>query len=289
MVLENGFIRAEINAKGAELSSLKRIQEGYEYLWGADPAYWAKTSPVLFPIVGALKDNRYYYDDEKYQMLRHGFARDHFFEGSQLSDNEAVFVLKDTEETRIQYPFAFQLSLKYAVRDYSLRCTYEVHNPSKDSSLLFSIGGHPAFAVGGSERNPLYEDHYLEFPDDEELRCHVIDQNLISDRTEVIALNRHRLPLKHDLFDHDALVLKTLKSQTITLGNRVDNHGIHFRHEGFSYFGIWAAKDADFVCLEPWCGIADSIHHNQRLEDKEGIQYLEARGTWTRSWEVACF
>ncbi len=289
MVLENGFIRAEINAKGAELRSLKRIPEGYEYLWGADPAYWAKTSPVLFPIVGALKDNGYYYGDEKYQMLRHGFARDHFFAGSQLSDNEAVFVLKDTEATRLQYPFSFQFSLRYILKDRSLRCTYEVHNPRNDNPLLFSVGGHPAFAVGGSGKSPLYEDHYLEFPEDQELHCHVIDENLISDRTEVIALDRHRLSLKHDLFYQDALVLKTLKSQTITLRNRVDNHGIHFRREGFPYFGIWAAKDADFVCLEPWCGIADSVHHNQQREDKEGIQYLGAGETWIRSWEVACF
>jgi len=289
MVLENGFLRAEVNAKGAELKSLRSTSDGYEYLWSADPAYWAKTSPVLFPIVGALKDNNYYYAGEKYEMLRHGFARDHFFEGSQLSDDEALFVLKDTKETRISYPFAFRLSLRYALIDHSLRCTYEVHNPSNDHPLFFSVGGHPAFAVGSSGKKPVYQDHYLEFSEDHVLDCHVIDQNLISDHMEIIALDHHRLPLKHDLFYNDALVLKTLKSPIITLRNRINDHGIHVRREGFPYFGIWAAKDADFVCLEPWCGIADSIHHNQRLEDKEGIQRLDAGETWMRSWEVACF
>jgi len=280
MVLENGVIRAEINPKGAELRSLRTVAADEEYLWNADPAYWAKTSPVLFPIVGALKDNCYHYGGKTYPLSRHGFARDRIFEASKLADDAA-------EETRAYYPFAFQLSLRYTLQGRSLRCTYEVHNPSESHPLLFSIGGHPAFAVGGKGEQPAYEDHYLEFPADDALYCHTIDRDLISNRTQTLALDRHQLPLKHALFYDDALVLKTLKSPVITLRNHVNGRGIHFKRDGFPYFGIWAAKDADFVCLEPWCGLADSSEHNQQLEDKEGIQRLEAGGTWTRYWEVA--
>lgn len=286
MQLRNGFIQAEVNAKGAELRSLKRLQDGHEYMWNADPAYWAKTSPVLFPIVGALKDDTYAYGDQMYQLPRHGFARDQLFEVTQPADNEAVFVLKDTEETRLRYPFRFQLSLRYTLVDYTLRCTYEVHNPDNTDPLLFSIGGHPAFAAGLSAKEPVYRDHYLEFPEDDVLHCHVIDQNLISDRVEVIVLDHHRLPLRHELFYNDALVLKSLNSKTIILRNKVNDRGVNFKREGFPYFGIWAAKHANFVCLEPWCGIADAANHTQRLEDKEGIQYLGAGEKWTRSWEV---
>jgi len=286
MTLENGLIRAEITAKGAELKSLKCIQDGVERLWSADPAYWAKTSPVLFPIVGALKDDTYFYKGKSYHLPRHGFARDHVFEHKQLADEEVVFTLRDTEETRRVYPFAFQLSLRYKLAGYTLSCRYEVSNPATDEPLFFSIGGHPAFAVRTDVDGLRYEDYYLQFPDDEVLNCHVLDGNLIGGHTHTVPLHNHRLPLRHELFYGDALVMKTLQSREITLANNINEQSIHFRYENFPFFGIWAAKDADFVCLEPWCGIADAATHNQQLEDKEGIQRLEAGKTWTRSWEV---
>lgn len=287
MVLINEFLQAQIDFRGAELKSLKRIQDGYEYLWNADPQYWAKTSPVLFPIVGALKDDTYFYKGRSYHLPRHGFARDHRFDGKQLSDTEGVFTLQDTEETREAYPFAFQLVLRYELVGHTLRCTYEVNNPSPDQPLFFSIGAHPAFAVHTDRQTLRYEDHYLQFPQDDVLHCHVLEGNLIGSHVNTIKLNGNRLPLTHELFYGDALVMKTLRSREITLGNRANDRGIRFRYENFPFFGIWAAKGADFVCLEPWCGIADAVTHNQQLEEKEGIQCLEAGKTWARRWEVA--
>ncbi|WP_257670694.1 aldose 1-epimerase family protein [Parapedobacter tibetensis] len=288
MIIENEFLQAEINAKGAELKSLKNTITHYEYMWGADPAYWAKTSPVLFPIVGALKDDTYYHEGKAYNLTRHGFARDFLFAEERLSDAEAVFSLSDNEKTRLHYPFAFRLSIRYRLEEDSLFCSYEVSNPEDRHTLPFSIGGHPAFAVG-TDGNPPYHNHYLEFPDDDVLHCHLLEGNLITDRTITIPLENRRLLLRHELFYGDALVMKGLRSKQITLKNKVDERGIHFRHEGFPYFDIWAAKDADFVCLEPWCGIADGIQHNQQFDTKEGIQVLKAGETWRRGWEVACF
>lgn len=290
MVLENEFLRAEIIAKGAELKSLVGKENNHEYLWRADPTYWAKTSPVLFPIVGALKDDMYIHQGESYRLPRHGFARDLIFEESLISSTEAVFTLLDTVETRKVYPFAFRLSLRYKLLDSVLVCTYEVINTHASDTLLFSIGGHPAFAAAQLDGDgPDYEDHYLEFPNDEVLRCHQTVGGLISERIKTISLMDKQLLLNHELFYSDALVMKTLQSKQITLRNRANGRGIHFSHENFPYFGIWAAMDADFVCLEPWCGIADQVGHNQQLEEKEGIQQLEAGKTWERSWEVACF
>ena len=287
MRLQNGYIQATIEAKGAELKSLKRIGDDHEYMWRADPAYWAKTSPILFPIVGALKENTYQYEGRIYELPRHGFARDHVFDATRLADNRAEFILKDTIETRQRYPFAFQLTLRYELVENTLYCTYVVHNPHHSERLLFSVGGHPAFAVGGTG-DAGYEDYFLEFPDDDELHCHLLERNLIADEVELIPLDRHRLPLRHSLFYRDALVLKSLGSHTITLKNHINGRGVRFSRDGFPYVGIWAAKDADFVCLEPWCGIADSAAHNQRFEEKEGIQRLAAGESWQRTWEVTC-
>lgn len=288
MVLENDYLRAAVTAKGAELNSLRRRSDQMEYLWNADPAYWAKTSPVLFPVVGALKDDTYLYQDQPYRLPRHGFARDLVFHEEQVSATAGEFTLTDTEETRNVYPFAFQLKLRYALAGTKLTCTYEVSNPDQQHPLLFSIGGHPAFATP-TTGDAGYGDYYLEFPDDEVLYCHRVVGNLVGDSISVIPLEDHRLPLSHALFYADALVLKTLNSQQISLRNKFNASGLRFSREHFPYFGIWAARDADFVCLEPWYGIADGVAHNQRLEEKEGIQRLAAGETWTATWAVECF
>ncbi len=288
IVLENESLIAGINEKGAELKSLRKKDNGHEYLWNADPAYWAKTSPVLFPIVGALKDDTYFYQDKSYRLPRHGFARDLIFEADAISKTEVALTLTDTEDTWTVYPFSFRLTLRYKLVGSSLVCTYEVFNPGGGNPLLFSIGGHPAFAVG-TNGTPLYEHHYLEFSDDDTLHCHQLEGNLISATTSTIPLDNHRLSLMHQLFYGDALVMKTLNSRRITLRNSLDARGIHFQYGDFPFFGIWAAKDADFVCLEPWCGIADAVGHNQQLVEKEGIQRLDAGKRWFRSWEAHCF
>src|SRR5690606_16478397 len=129
MVLENEFLRAEVAEKGAELKSLMRKDDAYEYLWNADPKYWGKTSPVLFPIVGALRDDTYWYEGKSYRLPRHGFARDVFFHESRISDTSVVFTLTDSPETQQVYPFAFRLTLRYELIGSSLICTYEVSNP----------------------------------------------------------------------------------------------------------------------------------------------------------------
>ncbi len=287
-ILENDYLIVAINEKGAELKSLRKRDDRHEYLWNADPAYWAKTSPVLFPIVGALKGDTYVFRNKEYRLPRHGFARDSVFEEELITRTEVAFTLVDSEKTRAVYPFGFQLTLRYRLVASSLICTYEVFNPDEKETLLFAVGGHPAFAAGG--RNGVaYEDHYLEFPADEALQCHRLADGLITDDIRTIALVNHRLPLTHSLFYADALVMKNLKSDQIILGNHVDGRGIRFKHEQFPFLGIWAAKDADFVCLEPWCGIADGVGHSQQLEEKEGVQRLNAGERWTRSWEVACF
>lgn len=285
--IENEYVKALFSDKGAELQSFKSKTTGTEYLWNGDPEYWGKFSPVLFPVVGGLKDNTYYFDGQEYHLPRHGFARDQRFEVQQLSGTEVIFTLRYSEETLKVYPFKFILALYYKIEGSKLSCTYRVSNPGQET-LLFSVGAHPAFAAPSGD-GISYDDYYLTFNKDTSLVFHKISSDLISDQTGSIKLHNNILPLSHQLFYEDALVLKTLKSDRITLRNHKNERGLHFDFHDFPFFGIWAAKDADFVCLEPWCGIADGTHHDQNLSTKEGIRNLQANENWERSWSVSCF
>lgn len=287
ILLENENIRVTIAEKGAELRSIESKTTGLEYLWKGDPQYWGKFSPVLFPIIGALKENKYIFENQEYELPRHGFARDHEFDVVQVSDEEVLFTLSDSTDTFTTYPFPFKLGLRYKISGSAVSCSYEVYNPG-ENELLFSVGGHPAFAAPLT-RADSYEDYYLEFNKDEALTYYKIADNLISDERVTLALENRKLKLQHHLFYEDALVLKDLKSNTIALKNNKNDNGLYFRFENFPYFGIWAARDADFICLEPWCGIADGISHDQQLSNKEGIVSLLPGLDWKRSWEVEVF
>ena len=287
IILENEHITASFVAKGAELQQLKSKETGLSYLWNGDPAFWPKHSPILFPVIGALKDSEYTYAGAHYVLPRHGFARDHEFVSEQISETELLFTLSQTDETLAVYPFDFVLGLRYKISGATLSCTYEVSNPgTKD--LLFSIGGHPAFTAPLSS-DLRYEDCYLEFNQDTELVYHKITSDLIDDETKTIALRDQKLPLTHELFYEDALVFKTLKSDCISIKNTKNSHGLDFNFYDFPFFGIWAAKDADFVCLEPWCGVADGVHHDKELRDKEGIIKLAPEDDWNRTWSVKVY
>jgi len=287
ILLENEYIEVTFDTKGAELKSIKSKTTGLDYLWKGDPEFWGKFSPVLFPVIGALKDNSYIVDDKLYELPRHGFARDHDFEVEQINDAEVLFTLSASAETLEVYPFEFLLGLRYRISGSSVSCTYEVSNPAQ-KDLLFSVGGHPAFAAPLSN-DTSYEDCYLEFAVDEALTYNKIDNNLISDETDTLHLDKGKLQLKHELFYNDALVFKQMRSRAISIKNTKNENGLHFRFDDFPFFGIWAAKDADFVCLEPWCGIADGVHHDQQLSDKEGIVSLSPGSDWKRTWEVEVF
>lgn len=285
--IKNEHLAVDFSTKGAELQRIVGTDSHINYMWSGDTKFWGKFSPVLFPIVGALKGNTYEFRGQTYNLPRHGFARDMEFSNEKLSETEISFKLKHTEETLKNYPFEFELTISYRLQGSSLKCSYQVFNPS-DKEMLFSIGGHPAFAAPLNNEG-TYTDYYLQFNEDDELTYHLIEDNLISEKVITVQLKDKMLPLTHDLFYGDALVFKNLKSNHIRLLNTKNYNGINFHFEGFPYFGIWAAIDANFVCLEPWCGIADGVNHNQKLEEKEGMEKLSAGETWQRSWEVCCF
>jgi galactose mutarotase-like enzyme len=286
--IENQQLRISIQPKGAELQSIYHKGQDTEYMWSGDPAFWGKHSPLLFPIVGTLKGNTYYYQDKPYTLPRHGFARDREFAVEAREAGSIGFLLKSDAETRQNFPFDWELRVGYRLLDSGLVTSYRVSNPST-SELYFSVGGHPAFRV------PLvpgtnYTDYYLEFDQQEDApRWPISKDGLIETHPQPLLNHSRTLALTKDLFTKDALVFKHPASSGVALRSAKTERGLKLDYPGFPFLGIWAAPNADFVCLEPWCGIADSVDSRQQLTEKEGIQRLEPGESFERTWTLTVF
>jgi galactose mutarotase-like enzyme len=286
--IANEHLQVQIDAKGAELKSLYSKSLDLEYLWCADPAYWAKTSPILFPIVGTLKDNTYYHEGQAYSLSRHGFARERAFTVTAQSADSITFSLESDEESLKVYPFRFTFSITYTLTGPTLSVSYRVDN-NGDAPLYFSVGGHPAFKLPLVE-GTTYTDYRLVFEKNETAgRWPISKEGLIEMTPQPLLEQTNILPLRKELFSKDAVVLKHLQSTWVALQSDQTPHGFRFSFPGFPFLGLWAAPGADFICIEPWCGIADSVASNQQLADKEGIVKLAPAGVFERVWHVEVY
>ncbi|WP_126972876.1 aldose 1-epimerase family protein [Gynurincola endophyticus] len=286
--IQSDQIIAGFEAKGAELTSLKQLHLPLEYIWQGDPAFWGKHSPVLFPIVGGLKANVYRYEGNTYSLGRHGFARDREFIVEKQQKDSITFLLRSDEISRKVYPFEFEFRIRYAVFEATLMITYDIVNTSNFQAMYVSVGAHPAFNVP-LEKGLNYQDYFLEFEEEEDAPRYLLTEDGLIKENPVPFLQGNKLPLDKSLFRQDALVFKNLQSSTIRLATEKSKHGLDFSFDEFPFFGIWAAKNADFVCLEPWCGIADHENHDQNLINKEGINTLPPNEAFTRNWSVTVF
>jgi galactose mutarotase-like enzyme len=285
--LSNADIRASIHPLGAELRQLSSSVTGLDYLWSGDPAWWGKFSPVLFPIVGTLRDNHYVYLGTTYTLPRHGFAREKLFRAEQISESEAIFTLEDDESTGVVYPFRFILQIRYLIADGRMTVTYAVFNPT-DEPLFFSLGAHPAFRVPIQE-GLSYDQYKLTFSVPETTSRWTLSDGLIRDESVPLLNHEQVIPLTTETFARDAIVLKDLRSDHITLHSDLDAHGLRFGIEGWPHLGLWAAPGAPFVCIEPWQGHADTVSHDGEFTRKPGIVHLESGGEWSKSWWVELF
>ncbi|MFI5134350.1 MAG: aldose 1-epimerase family protein, partial [Chitinophagales bacterium] len=201
--IENDYLKIEVKTKGAELDSIFSKKNELEYLWSGDPNFWGKKSPVLFPIVGTLKENKYFFDGKEYHLSRHGFARDREFEMENHSGNEITFLLKSDEATREVYPFDFEFRITYSLQRNALHVTYDVRNTG-EHEMFFSVGGHPAFKVPLAE-GTSFNDYYLEFETEEKLHSHVLSPDgVFTGETQLVPMNGNKLQLTRDLFINDA-------------------------------------------------------------------------------------
>ncbi|OXA95727.1 aldose epimerase [Flavobacterium oncorhynchi] len=267
-IISNSILKASINHAGAELFSLKNNQEK-EYIWEGNPSFWGKHSPILFPIVGTLKNNTYILDQKEYQLSRHGFARDMEFQLIEKTENSAVFSLESNNETLKKYPFEFELQLIYSLEKTSLNIEYIVINKS-DRKMPFSIGAHPAIALPEN-----FENYSFKFEKEEVLKFNLLENDLISNKTEVLKTSDNLVRLNYKLFENDALVFKKLDSKSITILENEKPY-IEVDFEDFPSLGIWTKDQAPFVCIEPWFGYSDTADNSGDLYQKEGIVLLDA-------------
>ena len=276
--ISNSNLTAQIKHAGAELCSLKN-NENKEFMWNGNPQFWGKHSPILFPVVGTLKNNSYSYNGKEYQLTRHGFARDMAFEVVQKTKNSVVFSLNSTEETKKMYPFEFELQIIYTLIENSLHVEYKVINKGT-APMPFSIGAHPAFSLEGN-----FENYSLEFEKDENLDYYLLENDLISNKKKQLELKNKKIDLNYKLFENDALIFKSLESNSLTiLENSKPFLKVSF--EDFPSLGIWTKKDAPFLCIEPWFGYSDTEENFGNLFEKEGIQILKENDSFDSKYSI---
>lgn len=288
VAIQNGELSASIDSKGAQLTSLALA--GCEYLWQGDPRWWAKRAPILFPIVGSLRNGRAASEQGEVSLGRHGFARDVEHEVVAQGESSVTLEIHDTAQTREIFPYAFRLNTTYALTgEASLTQTFRVENTG-DVTLPFSVGGHPAFNVPApGTTNERFADYEIAFT--ESWTCEapkIAEGGLLAYDTAALAVDRaDAMPLTHELFADDAVMLTDVPGGTLTLRSRVSGHGVRVDFADFKYIGIWSALgDAPFVALEPWTGHATLTSEDDVFEHKRDITLLEPGAVDERSFTV---
>ena len=276
--LSNAEISIQIKSLGAELCSLKSTANK-EYIWEGNPEFWGKHSPVLFPIVGTLKNNTYFHNEKEYHLSRHGFARDMEFTLIEKTENSATFSIQSNSETLKNYPFEFELQMHYSLINTTLEIAYSVINKS-DNRIPFSIGAHPAFALPGN-----FEDYSLNFEKVEPLDYTLLENDLVSKQTETLHTDRNKVPLTYELFKRDALIFKKLQSNSLTIVEK-EKPILKVHFENFPSLGIWTKVDAPFICIEPWFGYSDTVESTGNLFEKEGVIVLKSNATFQAKFSI---
>lgn len=285
--LQNELLSLSVETLGAQMMDLCSA-EGIHYLWQGDPTYWSDRAPTLFPFIARLTDNSYRYLGKTYNMGIHGFAAASEFSVAEQDSTHIVLQLQDSEQTRVQYPFAFCLRLTYRLEGNSLVIGSEVHNLSTQV-MPFAIGGHPGFQVPIAS-GECFEDYYLEFsqacqPD----RIGFTPEVFLSGNDQPYALRENRyLDLNHSLFDEDAIILKNMARQ-VALRSGKSQHSVTVTYPDMPYLGIWHMPhtDAPYVCIEPWTSLPSRQDIVEELSCKSDMIQLKPGEHWTSQWRIS--
>lgn len=275
--IENDYLKIGVKQFGGELTSVKSKNTGTEYLWQGDADVWKGQSPVLFPIIGRLLEDKYTFNGKEYTMAKHGFARLLEWEHIETTENSLKFLLSDSEETIKIYPFRFELYITFTLDKNRVTVSHDVINKN-DSDMYFSIGAHPAFNCNIGDT--------LTFEHNENLDTYKIDLEkslLLPERYTVLKDSRD-LVITKDIFNEDALIFSDVKSENIILHSDLHSRSVKFNTGASPYLGIWAKPGAPYVCIEPWFGINDSYEKKNDFSQKTGIMKLPQDSSFNFTW-----
>ena len=284
--IENENIKLKVDSHGAEMKSLIKKETGAEYLWNGDPAYWQRTSPILFPLVGRLVDNTYRAKGNTYTMPQHGFARDMEFTLLEKKDHEIWFSLKDTEETRKNYPYMFELQIGYLLQGANIKVMWKVRN-EQEEILPFAIGGHPAFLCPAL--CPECKDtFYLKFDCDKLRATKLQGPYVLPDTYEEVPLD-HGMLLIDDkaIFANDTLMVEHDQAHEISICDAQKKELVTLRTQA-PLFAVWSPerKRAPFICIEPWYGRCDSLDYAGDITQREWENLLEKGQEFNAEYEI---
>lgn len=284
--ISNEYLKISVSNTGAELSSIKSLKTGKEYMWNANPNVWGSSAPVLFPIIGALKNNECTINNSSYTIPKHGFIRHNKnLIVSRKSDDELEFQLEYSDQTLQIYPYKFRFNISFKLLNNKIVISHCVKNLD-DKPIHFALGAHPAFKCP-INTNEKYEDYYLEFENEENTSTtRLSDNGLITDLKEPIIKHSQLLPLTTDLFNKDALIFTDLKSKKVSLKSSKSNQILSVCYNDFSYLGIWAKPNAPFVCIEPWIGVTDHENSDGHFLKKDGLISLPVGQEFNASFSI---
>lgn len=284
--ISNDRYEVKIADKGAEIQSFRDLKADIEYIWNGNPSIWVERSPLLFPIVGMQKDGYYEYNDKRYTISMHGFAKDYLFTQVASGDNYASYSLTSSDDTIKLYPFEFELIVTYTLKDNLLTTQFLVNNLS-DVIMPFSLGAHPAFNIP-IVKGDIYADYYLVLEEVETAPRYPLREKLLSDPIPYLN-SLDTLALSTNMFCDGALIFKDLKSKSIDIKNNNNCHGVRVEFKDFQYLGLWAFVDAPYICIEPWNGIASSHASNHNILQKEGIHLLPPKDNASFTYSIMVY
>ena len=270
--IENEFLKVSVNSLGAQLWSVQSKKTGVEYIWQGDTAFWGGRAYNLFPFIGRMFEGKFLYGGKEYPSRLHGLARYFEFALESQTENKMVFLFTDSEETKKEYPFAFAFRVTFLLNGIELTTEYSVTNPDT-KELICSFGGHPGINVpfDGGE----FEDYYLEFSQPTSPR-----QLTLTDPAKLMSgesvpydlVDGTKLPLRHNLFDQDAIVLENT-SGIVHLKSSKTSRYVTMKYAKYPFIGFWHAghKPAPYVCLEPWSALPSFDGVVTQLETKPNM------------------
>ncbi len=274
---ENSKFILGVKEMGAELTSLKSKETGFEYIWPGNADIWYGQSPILFPIIGRLLNDKYRLNGKEYCMNKHGIVRKKPFKLIHKTSDSLTFSQTDDEKSRESYPYNFELQVNFQLTDTGLSVTHTIYNQSSEI-MYYSFGAHPAFNCEIGD--------YLEFSEDKELLTERIDhESILIDEKFPVKMDGKKLCLTKDLFCNDALILSEYKSKWVALKSCNHKRIVKFNFDS-PVLGIWAKPNAPYVCIEPWWGINDDYNEKEDFSKKRGIMTLNVDENVSYNWNI---